>query len=454
MRTQLRERDATMRSISTPRGSRRAFLVLPMLAAALACSEITSLDQSNPGQILASDAYVPANANLLVNGAIGDFECAFHRYVVSQALLGDELLNAFANAVQFDWDRRTMPSSHAYGTTSCGGTLQFPGHYTPLSVARTTADTILARLQGWTDAEMPTGINRQQLIGRAANYAGYSLVLLGESMCSAAINIGPELSKTQLWEEAKARFDIAVTAATTANDNAVLSMARVGRARTLLNLGQVAAAGTDAAAVPAGFVVNAAALATGTNRQVNLVFVHTQQSNYSSVDESFVGLTFGGVPDPRVTVNVTTTLGSNGVTPLRRVMKYADRGAPIPIARTNEARLIEAEAQVAAGNLQAAVDIINALHTAAGLPPYDGTGQSAAQVLAQVIEERRRELFMEGQRLGDMNRYQLPRSPADGSPFPNGGVYSSQACPGANAAGYPFGFPLPDIERLNNPNIP
>jgi hypothetical protein len=342
--------------------------------------------------------------------------------VVSQALLGDELLNAFANAVQFDWDRRTMPTSHAYGTTACGGTFQFPGHYTPLSVARATTDTILARLQGWTDAEMPTGINRTQLIGRAANYAGYSLVLLGESMCSAAINIGPELSKTQLWEEAKARFDIAVTAATTANDNAMLNMARVGRARTLLNLGQVAAAGTDATGVPAGFAVNAAALATGNNRQVNLVFVHTRQSNFSSVDESFVGLTFGGVPDPRVTVNVTTTLGSNGVTPIRQVMKYADRGAPIPIARTSEARLIQAEAQVAAGNLQAAVDIINALHTAANIPPYDGTGQSAAQVLAQVIEERRRELFMEGQRLGDMNRYQLPRLPADGTPFPNGGV--------------------------------
>lgn len=444
-----------MRSISTPRGSRRAFLLLPALAAALACSEITSLEQDNPGQILARDAYVPANANLLVNGAIGDFECALHRYVVSQALLGDELVNAFANAVQFDWDRRTMPTSHAYGTTACGGTLQFPGHYTPLSVARTTADTILARLQEWTDAEMPTGINRTQLIARAANYAGYSLVLLGEGMCSAAINIGPELSKTQLWEEAKTRFDIAVTAATTANDNAMLNMARVGRARTLLNLGQVAAAGTDAAAVPAGFVVNAAALATGTNRQVNLVFVHTQQSNYSSVDESFVGLTFGGVPDPRVTVNVTTTIGSNGFTPLRRVVKYADRGAPIPIASSDEARLIQAEAHVAAGNLQAAVDIINALHVAANnLPPYNGTGQSAAQVLAQVIEERRRELFLESHRLGDMNRYQLSRLPADGTAFPNGGVYSSQACPGANTAGYPFGFPLPDIERLNNPNIP
>jgi hypothetical protein len=443
-----------MRSISTLRGSRRAFLVLPVLAAALACSEITSLDQNNPGQILARDAYVPANANLLVNGAIGDFECALHRYIVSQALLGDELVNAFANAVQFDWDRRTMPTTHAYGTASCNGTFQFPGHYTPLSVARTTADTILARLQEWTDAELPTGINRQQLIGRAASYAGYSLVLLGESMCSAAINIGPELSKAELWEEAKARFDIAVTAATTANDDATLNMARVGRARTLLNLGQVAAAGADAAAVPDGFVVNAAALATGTNRQQNLVFIHTQASNYGSVDLSFVGLEFGGVPDPRVDVNVTETIGSNGVTPIRQVLKYANRGAPVPIARTSEARLIQAEAQVAAGNMQAAVDIINALHIAAGLPEYDGTGQSAQQVLAQVIEERRRELFMEGHRLGDMNRYQLPRLPADGSPFPNGGVYSSQACPGANAAGYPFGFPLPDVERLNNPNIP
>jgi hypothetical protein len=100
------------------------------------------------------------------------------------------------------------------------------------------------------------------------------------------------------------------------------------------------------------------------------------------------------------------------------------------------------------------VDIINALHTAAGLPAYDGTGQTAAQVLAQVIEERRRELFMEGQRLGDMNRYKLPRLPADGAAFPNGGTYVSAACPGADAQGYPFGFPLPDVERNNNPNIP
>jgi starch-binding outer membrane protein, SusD/RagB family len=442
-----------MRSTRLSRWSRTALVAGSLIAGVAACSEITSLEQSNPGSIQARDVYIPANAQLLVNGAIGDFECAFHRYVAAQAMLGDEFRNAFAAVINYDYDRRSLTPGHPYGTSTCGGAAQAPGVYTTLSVARGTADTILARLTEWTDTQMPAGVNRTQLIGRAAAYAGYSILLLGEGMCSAAINLGPELSKTDLWNEAKLRFDAAVTAATTANDATTLNMARVGRARTLLNLGQTAAAGADAALVPAGFVVNAIANTTTNLRQNNHVFLHTRLNNFSSVDPSYVGLTFGGTPDPRVNVNVTTTVGSDGSTIIRQVMKYADRGSPIPIARYNEARLILAEAHVAAGNLQGAVDIINALHTAVGLPAYNGTGQTAAQVKAQVVEERRRELFVEGQRLGDMNRYQLPRLPADGAPFPNGGSFGSQACPGANAQGYPFGFPLPDVERLNNPNI-
>ncbi|HEU5219077.1 MAG TPA: RagB/SusD family nutrient uptake outer membrane protein [Gemmatimonadales bacterium] len=445
-----------MRSIRLS-GLRLATLVVaPLIVLVVACSEITSLEQSNPGSILARDVYTPTNAKLLVSGAIGDFECALHRYVVAEALLGDELVNAFASVNNFDYDRRTMVSGGVFGTNTCGSGAQNPGVYTPLSVARGTADTIYARLSEWTDAQMPAGVNRTQLLARSAAYAGYSLLLLGEGMCSAAINIGPELSKTELWNEAKLRFDAAI-AASTATDTATLTnlnLARVGRARTLLNLGQVAAAGADAALVPAGFIVNATANAAGTNRQQNQVFLHTQVNNYSSVDPSYVGLTFGGVADPRVAVNVTATKGSDGVTFIRQVLKYASRGAAIPIARYAEARLILAEANIAAGNLQGAIDIINALHTAAGLPAYNGAGQTAAQVKGQVIEERRRELFMEGQRLGDMNRYLLLRLPADGGAFPNGGTYGTQACPGANAQGYPFGFPLPDVERNNNPNIP
>src|SRR6185436_2418044 len=107
MRTHLRERGAPMRSFRPSRRSRIALPVLTLFALLAACSEITSLEQSNPGSILARDVYIPANARLLVNGAIGDFECALHRYVVAQALLGDELVNAFAAVTNFDYDRRT-----------------------------------------------------------------------------------------------------------------------------------------------------------------------------------------------------------------------------------------------------------------------------------------------------------------------------------------------------------
>ena len=124
---------------------------------------------------------------------------------------------------------------------------QQPPIYTTLSTARGSADTVQARLREWTDAQMPVGVNRTKLIGQAAAYAGYSLVLLGEGMCSAAVNLSAELTPAQLFGEAKIRFDAAVTAATTANDAATLNLALLGRARALLNLKQPAAAAIDAA---------------------------------------------------------------------------------------------------------------------------------------------------------------------------------------------------------------
>jgi hypothetical protein len=439
------------------RRRRHAALALSVLAVAFACKDLTTLEQQDPSQILASTVYAPQNATLLVNGAIGDFECAYFRYVAGEALLGDELVNAFANSNNDNYDRRTNPPTGTYAS-DCAAGHQLPGIYTSLSVARASADTILARLEEWTDAQMPAGVNRQQLIGQAAAYAGYSLVLMGEGFCSAAINVGPELTSAQVFAEAKLRFDKAITAAAAASDQTTLNLARLGRARTLLNLAFVnpaapdqallAQAATDAALVPAGFVVNAVAAVTGTSRQQNTIFAHsggTGSSNYSSVDPTFVGLTFGGQTDPRVNVTVTTSRGTDGLTTLRLQTKYANLGSAAPIARTNEARLIVAEANAlgAGGTPQNAVTIINALHTAAGLPAYDPAAPGANSVVQQVREERRRELFLEGQRLGDIRRLNLPLVPAVGTPFPRGGQYADQRC-----------YPLPAVERNNNPNIP
>jgi hypothetical protein len=407
-----------------------------------ACGDIFSLDQQNPGQLSTETLFVPANAQLLTNGAISDFECAFGKYVVANGLLADELITAIAQTVNYDYERRTLATSSPVGTNACA-TVQQPGVFTPLSTARGSADTALARLEGWTDAEVP---NRQRLIGQLAAYAGYSLVLLGEGMCSAAINVGPEMTPAQLFAESVLRFDKAVTAATAANDQTTLSFARLGRARALLNTpGSLAAAETDAATILPGFAVNTSPDAVNPRRQ-NFVFVHAGGLNsHSSVDPTFRNVMLGAIPDPRVLVTNTGRAGTAPGTVVWTANKHAALTTPMPIADYAYAQLIVAEARVAANDLPGAEAAINnARNTRAGMPQYSIAGQTATLVRDTVIEERRRELFLEGHRLGDIRRYNLPLSPAIGAAYAaGGGVYGDQSC-----------FALPDVERINNPNIP
>ncbi len=415
-----------------------AATLLSLLSTA-ACRDITTLQQKDPSQLDAGSLFVPANAQLLVNGAISDFECSYIRYVVGSGILGDELVDAISFIANYDYDRRTMPTSAPYGTGDCTSQ-QVPGVYTPLSVARASADTILAKLEGWTDAEVP---NRTKLIGQSAAYAGYSLILLGEGMCSAAINIGPEMTSDQLFAEAKSRFDKAIAAATTAGDETTLHFAQLGRARAYLDMGDLANAATDAAEIPEGFVVAVNTDAADVRRQ-NLVYMHTTQGNFSSVDPSFRNVMWDTIPDPRVAVSDLGVMGSDGHTEIWLADKYSTVTSPIPIARWAEAQLILAEAAVDAEHLEDAAAIINDLHARAGIatPAYDVTGATKEEVLAQVIEERRRELFLEGHRLGDVRRYELPLVPAPGAAYVSGGTYGDQRC-----------FPLPDVERIHNPNL-
>jgi len=409
---------------------------------ATACRDLTTLEQLNPAALSSATVYTPTNAQLFTNGAIADFECAFSRYVVGSGTLIDELSNSFASGSNYDYDARRNPTNAAYGTSSCGSSLQQAAIYTTLSVARRAADTAVARLKEFSDASMPTGVNRSKLIGQAYAYAGYSIILLGEGMCSAAINVGPELTPAQLFAEAKTRFDSAIVYAGTASDPTTVNFATLGRARTLLDLGDAAGAAVDAAKIPSGFVVNQSADATNTRRQ-NSVFVSLNQNGYATVDPSFRNLTINGAADSRVAVTNTGKPGTATGTQLWTVDKYPLASSVIPVARYAEAQLIVAEAKVAANDLAAAAAAINAARaTHPGLPTFSATGLTAADVKNQIIEERRRELYLEGHRLGDIRRYNVPLSPTPGTAYPFGGVYGTQSC-----------FPLPDVEKINNPNI-
>lgn len=440
MRNSQMRRDSSAARVA-PRGSRRmlaacaAIAALSVGLAMTACSDITRLQQSNPGQ-LGPGVFSPENADLIVNSSRGDFECAFNDYIAASGTFMDELANAISFTANFDLDRRTVTPDEQYGTNDCTAQ-QLTGVYTTLSVARASNDVAVAHLEGWTDAQVP---DRSQLIGVASAYAGYSLVLLGEGMCSAALDLGPEQTPAQLFAAAKVRFDTAVAAATRAGDTQTLNLALLGRARTELNLGNSADAAADAAQIPPGFEVDIDHDATATRRQ-NVIFIQTKQSQFASVDTSIQNR-YAADHDPRIAVTPTGQLGSDGFTMVWLANKDATATSPQALAKYSEAQLIIAENDANTANLSGAKTIINNLREAAGQPDFNPPTLTVANVMAEIVEQRRRELFLEGHRMGDIRRLGLPLAPATGAPYVSGGTYGDQSC-----------FPLPNIERINNPNL-
>lgn len=420
-----------------------------LVAGATGCSEL--LDQEAPSRVLEETLQGAAAAKLQVDGARAAFGCAFQAYVTGMGLIVDELEDTQLAAAGWDWDRRSMlPIGGNYATAVCDGAQQF-GIYTPMQTARYTADLATANLKKFTDAEVA---NRVALIATAAAYSGYAHLLLGEGFCTTAVDGGAELQPKDVFALAETRFTEAITNATTANNAPLLNLARIGRARTRLDLAKLPGqpvvnaklteARADAEAVPAGFVFNIPYNAAATYSR-NMLFIRNTESVLYGVGPRYRGMTFGGVADPRV----KTRAGGRGQDQLTNNVwladKYTSQGSPIALARYQEARLIMAEADYHLSGPASAVAYINALHTAVGLPAFSSSDPT--EILNQLIEERARELFLEGQRGYDFNRFNLPFSPPVGANFEDGarnkgGTYGSVRC-----------LPLPNVERDNNPNL-
>ncbi|MEO5814589.1 MAG: RagB/SusD family nutrient uptake outer membrane protein [Gemmatimonadaceae bacterium] len=420
---------------------------LGVVAAALlllACETVKNpLDVETSSRIPAENVESPGNAQLLVDGAVADFECAFASYVVQSATVGEEFIYAQQTADRVPSDRRnTLPTDPRYATNSCTGL----GIYAPLQTARSSADNVLTFLKGWTDTQVST--SRIALIATASAYSGYSYLLLGEGFCTLAfsrvnadrsIDYGGEISRDSTFKIAIARFTESIAAATASpastNNTSILRMAYLGRARAKLNTGDYAGAKADAQQIPAGYVRNAT-YSTTVGRRNNLVFNDNSiTNNSSSIGEPYRSMT----GDPRVVVTQGTSTSATGIRHYYQ-SKYTTVADPIPLAKYQEAQLIIAEAEIRANNLPAALTILAAERTRGAQPAF--TGVTQGDYLAELIDQRRRELFLESHHLEDIIRLAIAIQPVAGTAYHFGGNYGSQLC-----------FPLPSSERLNNPKI-
>jgi starch-binding outer membrane protein, SusD/RagB family len=136
-------------------------------------------------------------------------------------------------------------------------------------------------------------------------------------------------------------------------------------------------------------------------------------------------------------------VGFDGVTPMFHQLKYPDRDVDVVLASGTEARLIEAEALLEAGNVSGWLGKLNALRTPAGLGALTDPGTPAARV-DLMFRERAFWLWLTAHRLGDLRRLVRQYGRAANSVFPTGGY------PQGGAYGNDVSLPIP-FEELNNP---
>ena len=410
-----------------------AVLALGMVTTS-ACNSLLAVE--NPGRVPDTALDDPSLAPVLEAAAIGTFQCGAVSYAATAGMLSGEYWssNGFVNNHPWEW-RGVVQIKGEPGSCNYTRTSTFMGFYTPLQQARFQLEDAFTRVEKFTDQLVPT---RPKILAEMRAYAGYAYLLLAEGMCQMTVDRGPLMTKAQVLAIAEQRFTDAITRAQAINDASLLNMSLVGRARTRLDLGtatSLAGAATDAAAVPSGFVRNAEFSETTPSRE-NRIYDLTIRNDYLSVAPAYQNLTVNGVADPRVKVLDAKKLAQDNVTPLFTQQKFTGSGAvSLPIASWAEAQLIYAEATGG----QAGLDAINRVRAASNIGPLVMDPTDATAFQAAVLEERRRQLFSEGQRYADMLRKNLP--------FQTGinrknQVYSSLTC-----------VPLPDVETLNNPNL-
>ena len=468
----------TNRSLRTARAALLAVV-------AVACSpdrilQVEDIDVALPPAVQGVEA-LPS----LLAGVIGDFGTAYNGGVQSSGLaldlnqvtlsglISDELINTETFPTRIEVDQRQQQYQS-------NGSLR--DAYYAIQQARAAADRT-------SDAYREFG-PKQLGLAEALNLGALSLILMAENYCGAipisrevspgVFEYGSALTTTQLLEMALAKADSALaigldttTVGTAANRTAQARLARIVRARALLNLNRPADAGLNLgeAEVPTTFQYFFKHSEV-TARQNNGTWLTTASvARFGVPDrEGTNGLPFrsegdaaNASNDPRV-ANVRRSgagVGFDGITPQWIQTKHGKRDSLAIIADGVEARLIQAEAALRAGQYTTALTIMNDLRANAALARLRGyvdanqqprtlpallPAATPAAQQDQLFKERAYWLYLTSHRLGDLRRLVRQYNRGAETVFPTGTYHK----PGTY--GTDVNSPIPQAED-NNPNF-
>jgi hypothetical protein len=389
-----------------------------------------NLDVTNPSVIDASKFNPAADGQKLALSAQTNFFIAFQNVALFGGFISDEIWTA---AVRLQTNHQA--SRNFVGTDDIN--VDF---FSPFSVAAVSNISAATVLKTGSSAATDTNLAMVQM------NAGYTLEIMAETMCTSVINGGPQLSDAQLLDSAIARFTDAVTIATAAHDSAILEESNIGLARAYLQAGQYTNAATTAALVPPNFtayVITSANVSTQTTLG-NQIYLNQQAG------QVIVPFLYRHLSDPRIGVDSTTGgITSNPALPYIIQTKYTGYGSPIRLASSLEAEFIAAEAQLHGSSSTGPALTLIATERAAGNQPLYSGGTDTTSVLAELLNQRAREFWIEGKKLGDLRRN--PSVVLDSVlTDPNGSAFYGS---GSATFGSAFCVPIPPEETGANPNL-
>lgn len=437
--------------------ARRAASVAIAIATALtiaSCKADSLLSSDNPDVIDPGALNTAQGAAALYNGAIGDFALS----VDGSGLTGPALVEAgawFTDEARFGGTPPEVKQMDLRAVREEADAWQ--EMYLDLHRAREAAERAAQALTTF-NAKDPR-------IGEMYALSGLIHILLAEDYCSGVpfsttqptLTYGQPLTTAQTFQRAISRLDQAK--ANTNGSSSITNFEAVLRGRALLNLVKsstdvagFAAAAAVVANVPTSFVYQTYH-SSATDREKNFMFTDIFNADRLSVSdrEGTNGLDFASAGDPRVPVQIPTDNGGlsrfDNVTPMVRFLDYNSLASPVVHASGIEARLIEAEAALAAGDVNTWLGKLNtARATVAGLAPLTDPGTATARV-DLTFRERAFWMFMTGHRLGDLRRLVRQYGRGAETVFPTGPYHKDNLVRGTDV-----NIVIP-ISEKNNPNF-
>lgn len=422
-------------------------VIVLMVLSSLCISCDSVVEVSDPDIVTPESLNSEAGIQTLRAGSLGDLAVAMSGsaaghgattgLIVMSGLMADEYAYSGTFPTRREADTRNLQDINSDVNTIYGN----------LHRSRTGAETTVDLLADFG--------GNPEIESEMQSVTGYAYVMFAETFCGGVpfskapadggeLIYGEPLTTEQMFNQAISWFDQAI--ANAGSNDKLANLGRVGKARSLLGLGQMDAAAAEVAAIPTDFVYNIEQSDNSRRQENGIYIMSTVRRQFSIADgKGGNGLMFRSSMDPRTPWDGGTEFGQDDITLYYNQLKYDSSNAPVVLASGTEARLIEAEAAANADDATTVEDIHNALRATIGLSDLDLSGISGDDLLLAHFSERAFWLFSTGHRLGDLRRLvdvygMMPSNVFPWGPYFKGGEYSTN-----------LKFLVPQSES-NNPN--